>query len=105
MSSGQRAIGAIPAELKPVLHPSLEMIAQLTQQIRKQEREIVKISRARYPATKLLQQIHGVGPITSLAFVSTIEDPSRFKKSRDVASYLGLTQGLLVRRLPIRSSG
>lgn len=85
------AIEALPAELKPVLHPTLEMIAQLTQQIRKQEQEIVKISRARYPAAKRLQQISGVGPITSLAFVLTIEDPSRFKKSRDVASYLGLT--------------
>lgn len=85
------AIKALPAELKPVLHPALEMIAELTQQIRKQDREIAKITRARYPAAKLLQQISGVGPVTSLAFVLTIEEPARFKRSRDVAPYLGLT--------------
>ena len=31
------------------------------------------------------------GPITALAFAAAIEDPSRFKRSRDVAAYLGLT--------------
>jgi transposase len=34
--------------------------------------------------------VKGVGPLTSLAYVLTLEDPQRFVKSRDVGSYLGL---------------
>ncbi len=38
-----------------------------------------------------LTSVPCVGPITALAFAAAIEDPSRFKRSRDVAAYLGLT--------------
>jgi transposase len=34
--------------------------------------------------------VKGVGPITSLAYVLTLENPDRFVKSRDVGPYLGL---------------
>ena len=40
-----------------------------------------------------LRQIAGVGTLTSLAFVLTLEDPARFAESRKVAAYLGLTPG------------
>ena len=33
----------------------------------------------------------GVGPVTALTYVLTIEDPNRFRKSRMVGAYLGLT--------------
>lgn len=33
----------------------------------------------------------GVGPITAISFVTTIEDPHRFRRSQDVGAYLGLT--------------
>src|ERR1700733_11934775 len=33
----------------------------------------------------------GVGPITALCFLATIDDPTRFKRSRSVGAYLGLT--------------
>jgi transposase len=33
----------------------------------------------------------GVGPITALCYLATIDDPSRFKKSRSVGAYVGLT--------------
>jgi transposase len=39
---------------------------------------------------KLLQQVKGVGPLISLAYVLTLENPARFHKSRMVGSYLGL---------------
>ena len=38
----------------------------------------------------LLRQVKGVGPLTSLAYVLTLENPERFAKSRDVGPYLGL---------------
>ncbi len=39
---------------------------------------------------ELLRQVPGVGPITALYYVLTIEDPSRFAKSRSVGAYVGL---------------
>ena len=44
-----------------------------------------------YPATTVLRQVFGVGPITALAFVLVIEDPERFHSARKVGAYLGLT--------------
>ena len=35
--------------------------------------------------------IPGVGPVTALSFVTAIDDPSRFRRLRDVAAYFGLT--------------
>jgi transposase len=45
-----------------------------------------------YPETELLRQVEGVGVLTALTFVLTLEDPSRFAKSRSVGAYLGLCQ-------------
>ena len=33
----------------------------------------------------------GVGPITGLCFLATIDDPTRFRRSRSVGAYVGLT--------------
>ncbi len=44
----------------------------------------------RYPETKLLRNVSGVGSLTALAFVLTLEDPQRFRKSREVGPCLGL---------------
>ena len=35
--------------------------------------------------------VPGVGPITALCFKATINDPTRFKRSRSVGAYIGLT--------------
>lgn len=35
--------------------------------------------------------IPGVGPVAALFFIAAIEDPSRFRRSRDVAAHFGLT--------------
>ncbi len=69
----------------------LVLIAQITSQIKEFDKEIERISNERYPETELLRQIKGVGPLTALAFVLTLENPDKFEKSRQVGSYLGLT--------------
>ena len=46
--------------------------------------------RERYPETELLRQVEGIGPLTALTFVLTLEDPYRFERSRSVGAYLGL---------------
>jgi transposase len=67
-----------------------EQIGQLTQQIKAADKKIARLSLERYPETRLLRQVRGVGPVTALAYILTIEDPERFQKSRDVPAYLGL---------------
>lgn len=80
---------AIPESLRPALEPLVEQIEKLTASIRSYDKQIEELCK-RYPETNRLRAIKGIGPLISLAFVLTIEDPSRFKKSRDVGAYFGL---------------
>jgi transposase len=41
-------------------------------------------------ACRRLMTIPGVGPLTALAFTAAIDDPNRFRRSRDLGAYLGL---------------
>jgi transposase len=86
----KRAPEHIPEALWPALGPILEQIGSLTERIRDYERQLETISKEHYPETELLRQVEGVGALTALAFVLTLEDPYRFAKSRSVGAYLGL---------------
>ena len=86
----KRASEHIPEALWPALGPILEQIGSLTERIRDYERQLETISKEHYPETELLRQVEGVGPLTALTFVLTLEDPYRFEKSRSVGAYLGL---------------
>jgi transposase len=85
-----KAAEHIPEALMPALGPILEQIGSLTQRIRDYDRQLEEISKERYPETDLLRQVEGIGPLTALTFVLTLEDPYRFEKSRSVGAYLGL---------------
>lgn len=87
---GRKAEDSIPEGLKPALEPVLEAIRKLTEQIRVGDTRAEAVAKERYPQTAALQQVDGVGPVTSLAFVLTLADPTRFMKSRQVGAYLGL---------------
>jgi transposase len=80
----------IPEALWPALGPILETIGSLIQRILHYDRQLERISKERYPETELLRQVEGIGPLTALTFVLTLEDPYRFEKSRSVGAYLGL---------------
>jgi len=80
--------------LLALMRPILESIEALDETIAEQDERIAQMSKARYPETKLLRQVFGVGPITSLAFVLTLFDRDRFAKNRDVGPFLGLTPAL-----------
>lgn len=41
-------------------------------------------------ACRRLMAIPGVGHLTALAFVAVVDDPARFRRSRDLGAYLGL---------------
>jgi len=80
----------VPAELAPAIAPVLETIAAINARIFAQDKHIAQLADA-YPETARLTQVSGVGPITSLGFLLTLEDPSRFRKSRSVGAFVGLT--------------
>jgi len=86
----KRAPGHIPEALRPALGSILEQIGSLTERIRQYDRKLERISEELYPETELLRQVEGIGSLTALTFVLTLEDPSRFEKSRSVGAYLGL---------------
>jgi transposase len=93
-ASFHRQVGmAIPAELQAALEPLREMIEELTGQILAYDREVERLCREAYPETELLQQVGGIGALTSLCYVLTLEDPHRFAQSRSVGSFLGLRPG------------
>lgn len=81
----------LPAELRPVFDPLFATIQRISEQIKSTERELKQINLEQYPETDVLRQVAGVGPVTALAFVTTLEDPTRFRNGRAVAAYLGLT--------------
>ena len=86
----KRAQEHIPEALLPALGPILEQIGSLTERIRQYDRRLEAIAEERYPETDLLRQVEGIGSLTALTFVLTLEDPHRFEKSRSVGAYLGL---------------
>jgi transposase len=81
---------AIPEGLRPALGPVLGVIAAVTTELRRYDQLIEGLATTRYPETATLRQVPGVGALTSLSYVLTLEDPTRFATSRAVGSYLGL---------------
>src|SRR5438874_11259060 len=88
----EKAEGLSP-ELQSALQPLLVGIESLSEQIREYNERIEKLAQSSYPQAALLKQIKGVGTLIALTFLLTLEDPHRFRKSRDVGCYLGLQPG------------
>lgn len=73
-----------------MIAPMVRAIEEITGRIKELEAAIRKLAAERYPDTIYLQQVSGVGPITSLYFLLKIEDPHRFERVRDVGAFIGL---------------
>jgi transposase len=86
----QKAAAQIPEEVQETLQPLLRLIATLNDEIKTFDQRIEKLAADKYMHTQLLRQVSGVGPVTALAYVLTLETPKRFARSRDVGPYLGL---------------
>ena len=86
----KKVLEHIPEALWAALGPILETIGSLTERIREYDRQLETVCQEHYPETDLLRQVEGVGALTALSFVLTLEDPYRFAKSRMVGAYLGL---------------
>lgn len=89
-----RATGDLPEVLTAAVTPLLQMLTEVTRTIHAYDAQIATLTREHYPVALRLQQPAGVGPLTSLAFVLLVEDPTRFPRSRDVGAYFGLVPRL-----------
>jgi len=88
----EKAEGLSP-ELQAALQPLLGTIESLSAGIREYNQRIEALAERSYPEVALLKQVKGVGTLIALTFLLTLEDPHRFRKSRDVGCYLGLQPG------------
>lgn len=93
-----------------LVEPLLQSIDTLSEQIKTLDKKLEEIARTQYPDTERLQQIPGVGPLTALCFVLTLESTNRFAHARDVGAYLGLVprrdqSGQTDKQLPITKAG
>ena len=88
----EKAEGLSP-ELQAALQPLLAALGSLSERIAEYNQRIEKLAQESYPQVALLKQVKGVGTLIGLTFLLTLEDPHRFRKSRDVGGYLGLQPG------------
>ena len=79
----------IPEALRPALAPMMEQVRRMTAEIRTYDKAIKALA-DEDPEISNLQTTGGVGPITAVAFVRTLEDPNRFASGRAAAAYVGL---------------
>jgi len=86
----RKAAAEIPQQIRETIQPLLRLIANLSEEIKSYDRRIEQLASEKYMHTKLLRQVTGVGPVTALGYVLTLETPLRFARSRDVGPYLGL---------------
>jgi transposase len=76
--------------LAMMLEPLLSVLAAMQREFTTLTKRVLVIVRDE-PVCRRLMSAPGVGPLTALAFRATIDQPERFKKSRDVGAHLGLT--------------
>ncbi len=70
--------------------PLLAAVDTVNAQIKQLDLELESLAREAYPVTERLRQVQGVGPLTALCFVLTLESPKHFDDARAVGPYLGL---------------
>jgi len=80
-------------ELREALDPLLREIESLNERIAEYDGRIEQIAKEVYPQVAVLKQVKGVGPLIALTFVLTLDDPYRFRRSRDVGCLRGCVPG------------
>src|SRR5260370_1661082 len=81
--------GLIPEQLKPALATIYRGLEKITEEIKLHDEALEGIAK-KYPDVEILSQPDGVGLLTALVYLLTIEDKSRFKKSRMAGAFIGL---------------
>jgi transposase len=89
-SSRVRSLLGGRPDMALIIEPLLSARENTRQQLGLLERRVQQLA-SDTPLTRSLMTVPGVGPVTALAFMATIDDPGRFRRSRSVGAYLGLT--------------
>ena len=66
------------------------MREKVSREIADLDRKLLSLTRGHQDSRRLMT-VPGIGPITALAFCAAIDDPARFRRSRSVGAYFGLT--------------
>jgi transposase len=77
-------------ELMAAVRPLLEARQAIEQQVNDLDLKVQKLARHNAQVRRFMTA-PGIGPVTALCFLATIDDPTRFKRSRSVGAYVGLT--------------
>ena len=72
------------------VRPLLEVREKVSREIAALHQKLLDLARNDADSRRSMT-VPGIGPITALAFRSAIDDPSRFRRSRSVGAYIGLT--------------
>ncbi len=72
------------------VRPLLEVREKVRREIASLTRKLLGLARDDVDSRRSMT-VPGIGPITALAFHSTIDEPARFRRSRSVGAYVGLT--------------
>ncbi len=96
--------GGTGAAVRAAIEPLLEAVEALNLKIQEADKRIEAIAREHYAEeVRRLTQVKGVGTLVALTFVLTLEDPARFRKSREVGCYIGARPGETNREKAIRN--
>ncbi len=76
--------------LKEAVRPLLAVRASVRREIADLHRKLLALAREDEDSRRSMT-IPGIGPITALTFHATIDEPARFRRSRSVGAYVGLT--------------
>ena len=85
----KNVLPGLAKDIQELLSPLIQHLAYLNLEIELMDKKISKLCR-KYRTTEILQQVKGIGPAISLAFVLLVGDPRRFRNSAAVASYFGV---------------
>ena len=77
-------------DLASIVRPMLLAWRQLREQIAAFDKEVRALAK-KDPTCRRLMSVPGIGVVSVLAYVSTVEDPKRFARSRSVGAHMGLT--------------
>jgi transposase len=76
--------------LRSLIDPLMTAHSTLAEQIATYDLQVRELAKTDQTIGRLMT-VPGVGPVTALAFASTVDDPQRFARATDVGAYLGLT--------------
>lgn len=100
---------AVPEALKPAVEPLYAVLENIEQQIRAAEKTMEQIAK-RYPDVERISQPKGVGLLTAMVFMLTVDDKERFETSRQAGAFLGMVprkdqSGMSDKQLSITKAG